>query len=115
MTEKQLHNMLKLINEIKDDCHCLSVKDINDLQITIQSEMYCQQIKAFRDHVNNSMPADMPNCTEEQQAAYDAAWEAFYESDWTIMFGGKAVTIHNEATIYNGILDTLNELIDNCL
>ena len=98
--------MLKLINEIKDDCHCLSVKDVDDLQRTIQCELYCQQIKSFRDHVDNAMP-------EAEGSEND--WDEFYDLDWTIMFGGKAVTIHNEATVYNGILDMLKDFVDNCL
>lgn len=106
MTEKQLHDMLKLLNEVKDDCHCLSVKDLDSLRMTCEAELHAQSVKSFRDYVSESMPA--ADCSE-------ADWHEFNETEWTIMFGRKAVTIVNTAPIYSGILDTLNEYIDECL
>lgn len=106
MTDKQLHDILKLIEEAKDDCHCLTNNELNSLRITCEAEIYNRSVIAFRDRVDKAMP--LADCTE-------ADWEKFYSSPWTITFAGRTVTIFNEATIYNGMLDTLNELIDNCL
>ena len=56
---------------------------------------------------------DGPTSTREEQAAFDAAFEKFYDVDWRISFGNKSVAIHNCATVYNYVQEMLAEIIDN--
>ena len=114
MTEKQLMDMQQLLKFAEIHCKQLSIEEIEDLQRTVNAELYVRRVKDFKNHIGKAMP-DMPNSTPEQQAALEAAFEKFYNTDWTISFGDKSVVIHNEATVYNYIHDMLTELIDSCL
>lgn len=107
-------NLLKILREKKDDIGCVSVKTVHDLLNKLKYLEYNKGIIEFHQMLVDAMP-DLPNNTDEEQKAFDKAWEKFYSTPFTISFGGKSVTIENEATIYNGIVDTLKELIDNCL
>lgn len=44
--------------------------------------------------------------------ATDDGTEEFYDMNFTVVFNGKAVDIGNCAVVYNGMLDLLDELID---
>lgn len=109
-----IRTILKIINEKKDDIGCISTPELNNLRRSLKSAEYVLNIKDFYQYLYTAMP-DLPNETQEEQDKYDIEWEKFYCTPFTITFGHKSVTIENEATIYNGILDTLNELIENCL
>lgn len=111
---EHIYNMLKIIREKKDDIGSVSVEDVEKLYTSLKCLAYANEVKNFYNFLEKSMP-DLPNDTPENQDAFDEAWDKFYSTKFTIGFGGKFITIENEATIYNGILDTLKELIDYCL
>lgn len=114
LTTEEVHNLMKILREKRDDIGCVSVHTVDELYNSLKCLAYVKSIKDFHSFLDGCMP-DLPNDTPAEQKAYDEAWEKFYETQFTIGFGGKMVTIENEATIYNGIMDTLKELIDNCL
>lgn len=114
MNEKQLMAMAKLLKAAKDDCGVLSVKEVDDLTRAVETELYIQRVQNFKKFLDKAMP-DGPNSTPEQEAAFEAAMNDFYELDWTISFGGHSVTLHNDVTVYNGVFDLLSEYIDDCL
>lgn len=114
MNEKQLMNLQQLLKAAERDCGCLTVEEVDDLRIAVESELYVTRIKDFKCMLDAALP-NMPNDTPERQAVYDEAMDDFYSTQWTIRFGYRSVTIDNDATVYNGICDMLTDLIDNCL
>lgn len=114
MNEKQLMGLAKLLRAAKEDCGVLSVEEVNELARVVEVELYVQRVQDFKKFLSKVMP-DGPNSTPEQEAAFEAAMNDFYELDWTISFGGHSVTLHNDATVYNGVFDLLSEYIDDCL
>jgi hypothetical protein len=58
------------------------------------------KLQSFRKHLQDSMPLT------------DDGTEAFYDMKFTIDFNGKAVAISNCAAVYNGMLELIDELID---
>ena len=115
MNQKQLFNLKQLIRDARHGDGGLTIEEIDDIQQAVDTELYVQRIKDFKQYVGKSLPYHMPNATPQQQADFAEAIEQFYNKQWVIIFGNKKVVIDNEATIYNGILDALNELIDHCL
>lgn len=112
---KEIDLMLSLIKSLHvDDVKVLTVEEFNHLEVALMCAKYVQDIRDFYNHLMDAMP-DAPNNTPEEQEAFDKEWERFYETPWIISFGGRSVRIENEATIYNGITDTLKNLIDDCL
>lgn len=112
---KEVDLMLTILKNLRvDDFRCLTIEEINHLEISLKSAKYNQDIRNFYNYIMDAMP-DGPNSTPEEQEALDKEWERFYETPWIISFGGRSVRIENEATIYDGITDTLKDLIDNCL
>lgn len=109
-----VHNLMKILREKRDDIGCVSVHTVDDLYNTLKHLEYAKEIREFYSHAINSLP-DMPNDTPEEQKAFDEAWDKFYDFKWVISFGGKTIAIDNEATIYNGITDAIKEFIDECL
>lgn len=114
LSAADIHNLKKILHEKRDDIGCVSVHTVYDLFDKLKYLEYNKNIIEFHQMLVDAMP-DLPNSTPEEQKAFDEAWEKFYSIPFTISFGGKSVTINNEATIYNGIVDTLKEMIDNCL
>jgi len=115
MNQKQLFNLKQLIRDAKAGDGGLTIEEIDDLQRAVQSELYVQRIKDFKQAIDKALPHDLPNATYEQQAIYDEKMQQFYDTDWFIQFGEHKVTISNEATVYNYIVEMLQELIENCL
>lgn len=102
MTERQLMNMLQLLKAAEIDCGCLTIEEIEDLQQTVESELYALHIKEFEQFIENALPyAD----------GSDEDWDKFYSHDWSVTFAGKTVTIHNDDAIYNCMHDALEEYI----
>lgn len=114
MTEKQLKNLQQLLNVAEINCRCLTIEEVEDLQQTVKTELYVQQLKSFKEYMDNIFP-NMPNNTPALQVKYDEAMQQFYDTDWHISFGNRSVVVHNEATVFNYILDMLVDTIDNCL
>lgn len=112
MTERQLMNLWQLTRAAEIDCGCLSTEEVEDLQRTVEAELYKVRLDNFKQLIDRALP-DMPNSTPAEQRALDAAFEKFYATDWHISFGEHTVTIHNDAIVYNGIFDTLSEVLDN--
>ena len=106
MTERQLMNMQQLLKAAEIDCGCLTIEEVADLQRTVKNELYAQRIKDFRQLLDDVLP---------NNDSSDEDWDKFYSCDWSISFGGKTVTIHNGATVYNSICDALSEYIEYCL
>lgn len=98
-------NILKFINRFKDECDWMSEEGIKKLERTLRSELYVRNIKDFYDYLINAMP----------ESDDEAAWDEFYATPFRISFGEKSVLIENEATIYEGIRTTIEELIEFCL
>lgn len=115
MDQRQLFNLKQLIRAARRGDGGLTMEEIEDLQQAVNTELYAQRIKDFKQYVDKSIPYDMPNATPAQQADFEHAMEKFYNMEWVICFGTAQVIINNEATIYNGMLDVLSELIDYCL
>lgn len=114
LTEKELRMLSMIVRRFSDEIDFLTEEEVNHLITTLRCTREAREVKDFHNYLIEAMP-DGPNSTPEEQEAFDEAWEKFYETPFTISFGGKSVTIANDATIYNGILDTLKELIDYCL
>ena len=106
MTERQLMNMQQLLKAAEIDCDCLTTEEVADLQRTVKNELYAQRIKDFRQFLDDVLP-------NNDSSGED--WDKLYDSDWSISFGGKTVTIHNGAVVYNSMCDALDECIDECL
>lgn len=106
MTERQLRNLQQLLRAAEIDCDCLTIEEVEDLQQTIKDELYALRIKNFKQFLDDALPN---NDSSEKDC------DKFYSCDWSISFGGKTVTIHNGATIYNSIRDALSEYIEDCL
>lgn len=112
---KEIDLMLSLIRNLRvDDVKVLTVEEFNHLEVALKCAKYVQDIRDFYKYLVDAMP-DGPNSTPEEQEALDKEWERFYETPWIISFGGRSVRIENEATIYDGITDTLKDMIDDCL
>lgn len=110
----EVRSLMKILRQNRDYIDCVSVHTVDELYRSLKCLEYNKNIIEFYKMLVDAMP-DLPNDTPEQQEAFDDAWEKFYMTDFTISFGDKSVTISNEATVYNGIVDTLKELIDYCL
>jgi glutamine synthetase adenylyltransferase len=89
--------------------------DALDAQITyLEKEIreeawaaYVGQLKAFKKHMLDSFDELMnENCTDE-------SCTEFYNSDFTITFRDKTVTIHNSAESFQTIEEVLDAEIDN--
>ena len=109
MTERQLFNLKQLIRDARHGDGGLTNEEIDDLQQVVADNLHYAQVNEFIQHIDNAMPEDLPNATEEQQQQYDESWEPFYELDWAITFNGKTLIIGNEAVIYNAVLSALQE------
>lgn len=114
LSSTEINSISRIISKFNEEIDFLSVKEVENLQQSLKYLAYNKDIEEFYQHLLDSMP-DMPNSTVEEQEAFDEAWEEFYETPFIISFGGRTVKINNEATIYQGIVDTLKEMIDNCL
>lgn len=114
LSVKDISMLSRAMIRLADDISFLTEEEVTHLIVTLQCAERNMKIREFYNHLIDAMP-DMPNDTPEQQEAFDDAWEKFYETPFKITFGSKSVVISNEATIYNGIVDTLKELIDYCL
>lgn len=112
LDKKDVDKLERIIYNLKEEIGFLSVEDVEHLEQTLKNLAYVKAIKAFHKHLLDSMP-NLPNDTPED--TYDLAWQKFYETPFTISFGDKTVTIQNEATIWQGIVDALEEMIDYCL
>ena len=108
MTEQSLKNLEQLLNQ--QNFGVLSEEEYTDIRFQVKNDLRGCQLKNFVAALKAKLP-DGQNSTEEEQAAYDEAFEQFYDTDWHIQFGELNITISNEAIIYNGICDTLQELI----
>lgn len=98
-------NILKFINRFRDECDWMSEEGVKKLEITLKSELYAHNIKDFYNYLINAMP----------ESDDEDAWDEFYTTPFRISFGEKSVRIENEATIYEGIRTTIEELIESCL
>lgn len=108
MTERTLRNLEQLLDQ--QNFRILTVEEIEEIRRQVKNDLREQQIKDFLIKLKLKLP-DGPNETKEQQEAMDEAFERFYDQEWTIQFGELKVTIGNDAIMYNGICDTLAELI----
>ena len=99
MTEQSLRNLEQPLNQ--QNFGVLSEEEHTDIS---------SQLKNFVAALKSKLP-DGPTDTEEERAAYDEAFDQFYDTDWHIQFGELSITIGNEALIYNGICNALQELI----
>lgn len=108
MTEQTLKNLEQLLNQ--QNFEVLSEEEYIDIRSQVKYDLRGCQLKNFLAAIKAKLP-DGPTSTEEEQAAYDEAFEQFYDTDWHIQFGELSITIGNEAIIYNGICDTLQELV----
>ena len=116
MTERQLMNVQQPLKAAEIDCDCLTIEEVADLQRTVEKRAcalrtvekraYALRIKNFRQFLDDVLP---------NNDSSDEDWDKFYDSDWSISFGGKTVTIHNGAAVYNSMCDVLDECIDECL
>ena len=73
-------------------------KEVENLKIQIQQA----QVREFYWHMTNALD----RCDTE------AEWEQFYESDFTITFQGKTVTLYNGAQIFQDIQSALECYMD---
>jgi len=103
MDEKRLKSMLQLVKTAKTG-HGLSVEEIDDLEDAITAELNNQQLIGFKAHMDDIMYAN---------DASDEQIEDFYKLQWAISIGGKTVTFSNDAVAYNGVMSTIEELIEN--
>lgn len=106
MTERQLMNMQQLLKAAEIDCGCLTIEEVADLQQTVKNELYAQRIKDFRQLLDDILP---------NNDSSDEDWDKFYSRDWSVSFGGKTVTIRNDAVMYHCMRDALDEYIEDCL
>lgn len=106
MTERQLMNMQQLLKAAETDCGCLTTEEVADLQRTVKNELYAQRIKDFRQLLDDVLPP---------QGSSDEEWNKFYSYNWSVSFGGKTVTIRNDAVMYHCMCDALDEYIEDCL
>ena len=106
MTERQLMNMQQLLKAAETDCGCLTTEEVADLQRTVKNELYAQRIKDFRQLLDDVLP---------NNDSSDEDWDKFYSCDWSVSFGGKTVTIRNDAVMYHCMCDALDEYIEDCL
>lgn len=105
-------NLLKILREKRDDIGCVSTSVVDGLYERLKYVEYNATIIDFYKMLDKALP-DLPSETPEEQTAYDEAWDKFYRTPFTISFGDKSVKIENDAIIYNGILDTLKEVVEN--
>ena len=101
-----IHNILKILYEKRADIGSVSVHTVDALFDTLKSVEYCERVKEFYDWLINSMPWN--DAPEEE-------WDKWYSQKVMIMYGDKSITLENEATIYNYIVDMLRFYIDHCL
>lgn len=80
------------------------------LQIEIRKEEqseYLKQLKAFQDHMTTSFEVLMGDaCTNESV-------DVFYNSDFTLTFRGKSVTLYNGAEVFQSLEDVIQAEIDD--
>lgn len=105
MTERQLMNMQQLLRAAEVDSD-LTMEEVKDLQRTVKNELYAQRIKDFRQLLDDVLP---------NNDSSDEDWDKFYSCDWSVSFGGKTVTIRNDAVMYHCMCDALDEYIEDCL
>lgn len=105
MTERQLMNMQQLLRAAEVDSD-LTMEEVKDLQRAVKNELYELRIKNFRQRLDDVLPP---------QDSSDEEWNKFYSYDWSVSFGGKTVTIRNDAVMYHCMCDALDEYIEDCL
>lgn len=114
LSEKSCVDLLRLLKTKYDEIDCMTIEEVESVERDLKCSLYVMRVKAFLKHVRDSFP-DLPNDTPEEQEKFDEEWDKFYNMPWTITFNGKSVTIENDATIYQGIEDTLTEIVNYCL
>lgn len=102
MKVKELRQLRMVLKQT--DIGCLTIAEVDSLIEALEREEYVQQIKDFKQHLDEAMPNDPDN---------DNAWNDFYEKDWSISFDGQAVKIENCASIYNAMTDFLDDYMQN--
>lgn len=68
---------------------------------------YLAQLNAFKEYMEACFDVLMGD------GETDASVDLFYQSDFTITFRGKSVTLHNGAEVWNAIEDAIQTEIDN--
>jgi len=111
MNEKQLFNLKQLIRDLPAGTGGLTMEELEDVQQAVNNELYAVRIKAFALMLEARMTGVDNN--EDTMEAFYNTMEAFYNTQWTIQFGRHKLVVDNGATIYQGILSTLKDIIDN--
>lgn len=105
MKRKNLTTMLRIVQDINLDgtCDRYSIDEMNQLYTDLLIAIEEQDLKDFLIHVQDAMPTDDS----------EASWDAFYSKPFRISFDCKSVEIPMDATVYQNIIDLLEEYIED--
>lgn len=103
LTQKDFHNLRKLVRRSQSKPCFLSIEELEDLEHKLTAAKYEQQLREFKQLMDDLMrKADESH--EEQ--------EKFYDLEWTIIFAGQTIKVGNGAAIYNGMHYFLDEELE---
>jgi len=107
ISSEDIHNLLRILREKRDDIGCLSVHTVDVLYDRLTGLEYNENVKEFYDWLINSLPFNEDNNDEE--------WDKWYSQKIHIMYGDRSITLNNEATLYNYMVDMFRFYINCCL
>jgi len=112
MTEKTLSNLKQLLMDARIGEGGLAEEELNDIFDSVEHDLYKARLEGFVFMLDNAMPSSAADSVEGQRY-YEETMEKFYNTQWHITFGEHKVVVDNGATIFQGILSILKDIINN--
>ena len=100
LTQKDIRNLNKIILKFEDEINFLTIEEVEHLQAQLKREAYCRELKDFKRHLDNLMPAD---------DASEQKLDDFYSLEWRIEIAGEQIRLANSADIYQAVYDIIKE------
>ena len=102
MTERQLNNLSKVLNRMKDECDCVSVTEYSELQREVEHELDMLRISNFKAMVDRMML---------EAAVSDEAMDKLEALEFTILYNGQGVNLKPGPDVNEVISDMLGRYI----
>lgn len=104
---KVIKNLMRALSPIETDEDILTPKEVKECFSYLENELLESEIRDFVITTKKLLPNNS-HSDEECEVMLDF----MYEKSWTIGFNGKTITVPNDATLFQGILDVLEIYID---
>lgn len=103
MTQKTLHDLLTLVNNVRHSYRGLTDAEYDGLRHDLESALYKRRLQDFYDHVIQAMQGTECN---------DRLFEEFCNKPFTIMFDNKIIEIPNGPEVYDMITNLLEDMLE---